>query len=127
MNDTLILVEKKKWYDMIASGEKKEEYREITSYWVTRLLGVPELDPDGDINDILRIKISKGHRAIPRNIYQRFHCGDLVPLPFRNVRFCFGYEKDRPETTMLIKGITIGKGNPAWGAEPGKDYIIIKI
>ena len=33
----LNLVLKKKWFDMIASGEKKEEYREIKPYWTTRL------------------------------------------------------------------------------------------
>jgi hypothetical protein len=27
----------KKWFDMIARGEKKEEYREIKQYWLTRL------------------------------------------------------------------------------------------
>ena len=30
---------KKKWFDMIASGEKQEEYREIKPYWDTRLCG----------------------------------------------------------------------------------------
>lgn len=34
---TLSLVLKKKWYDMIASGEKTEEYREIKPYWVKRM------------------------------------------------------------------------------------------
>jgi hypothetical protein len=34
---TLHLTLKKKWFDMIASGEKKEEYREIKEYWVKRL------------------------------------------------------------------------------------------
>ena len=33
----LHLTLKKKWYDMIASGEKTEEYREIKPYWTTRL------------------------------------------------------------------------------------------
>jgi len=32
----LHLTLKKKWYDMILSGEKKEEYREIKPYWVKR-------------------------------------------------------------------------------------------
>ena len=32
----LILSIKKKWYDMILSGEKKEEYREIKPYYVSR-------------------------------------------------------------------------------------------
>lgn len=34
---TLKLVLKKKWYDMIDSGEKPEEYRNITEYWTVRL------------------------------------------------------------------------------------------
>lgn len=33
----LHLVLKRKWYDMIASGEKREEYRDATPYWRTRL------------------------------------------------------------------------------------------
>ena len=32
----LILPIKKKWFDMILSGEKKEEYREIKEYYETR-------------------------------------------------------------------------------------------
>lgn len=35
---TLKLVLKKKWYDMIASGEKREEYRDFSDYWKSRLL-----------------------------------------------------------------------------------------
>jgi len=33
----LHLTLKKKWFDMIASGEKKEEYREVKPYWRKRL------------------------------------------------------------------------------------------
>lgn len=35
--ETLHLTLKKKWFDMIASGVKKEEYREIKTYWLNRL------------------------------------------------------------------------------------------
>jgi len=35
----LHLTLKKKWFDMILSGEKKEEYREIKDHWVTRIEG----------------------------------------------------------------------------------------
>lgn len=34
----LILPIKRKWFDMILSGEKKEEYRDIKPYYDTRLL-----------------------------------------------------------------------------------------
>jgi len=33
----LHLTLKKKWFDMISSGEKKEEYRGYSHYWVRRL------------------------------------------------------------------------------------------
>lgn len=33
----LTLPIKKKWFDMILSGKKKEEYREIKPYWTKRL------------------------------------------------------------------------------------------
>lgn len=32
----LVLPIKKKWFDMIASGEKKEEYREVKEYYNKR-------------------------------------------------------------------------------------------
>lgn len=31
---------KMKWLEMIASGEKKDEYREIKPYWTTRFKNV---------------------------------------------------------------------------------------
>lgn len=37
MQNTLNLTLQKKWFDMIARGEKKEEYREIKPYWEARL------------------------------------------------------------------------------------------
>jgi len=36
---TLTLTLKKKWFDMIFSGEKKEEYRTIKKHWKSRLEG----------------------------------------------------------------------------------------
>jgi hypothetical protein len=34
---TLHLTLKKKWFDMIVLGIKKEEYRELKPYWINRL------------------------------------------------------------------------------------------
>ena len=39
MNNTLHLTIKKKWFDMILSGEKTEEYRDIKPYYHLRLIG----------------------------------------------------------------------------------------
>ena len=42
-----ILPIKKKWFDMILSGEKKEEYREIKPYYRSRLINEGFLDRYG--------------------------------------------------------------------------------
>ena len=40
---------KMKWLEMIASGEKKDEYREIKPYWTTRFKNVFPFDGDNPI------------------------------------------------------------------------------
>ena len=37
--ETLFLILKKEWFDMIAAGIKKEEYRAFNEYWYNRLSG----------------------------------------------------------------------------------------
>ena len=38
---------KRKWFDLIKAGTKREEYREIKSYWVSRLFEyVYKIDAD---------------------------------------------------------------------------------
>lgn len=36
MGNTLVLSVKKKWFDLIKSGQKTEEYRELNEYWKKR-------------------------------------------------------------------------------------------
>ncbi len=56
MTRVLHLTLKKKWFDMIASGEKKEEYREFKPYWVSRLCsGFPSVYDTKDF-DIVQFK-----------------------------------------------------------------------
>ncbi len=43
----LTLPIKRKWFDMILSGEKEEEYREMTRYWRTRLTNIGLLNGYG--------------------------------------------------------------------------------
>lgn len=99
---TLTLSLKKKWYDMIASGEKKEEYREVTEYWNKRLCVLLA----DHVDRFFRIK------------------------HFDAVTFTLGYpKKDDMSRRMSFKinGITIGCGNTEWGAEPNKKYFVIKL
>ena len=107
---TLDLVLKGKWYDMIASGEKTEEYREIKPYWEKRLL------------DYEAIKRDYGMR-----VFRSFVVGDPLKHPrgFTHVRFHRGYTKIT--MTFEIDSITFGNGKEEWGAELGKMYFVIKL
>lgn len=114
----LHLALKARWYDMIESGEKTEEYREIKPYWVKRLVwdadyGVPVLHED------IEFICSR-----PKGIENLFDAG-WKPRTYTHVCFRYGYTK----RTMLfpIKEITIGRGNPAWGAPEDRDVFIIKL
>lgn len=94
MNNTLFLPLKAKWYDMIESGEKTEEYREIKNYWADRLHSTALQD------------IAKGE------FFKKFD----------TVTFSFGYTKRR--MIFECKGIVEGKGKPEWGAPEEDVYII---
>lgn len=101
---TLHLMLKRKWYDMIASGEKKEEYREMTSYWMNRFCE----------NVTCNFNVATGEIKLQGEIKN-----------FDTVCFHLGYSK----TTMTFKidYIEAGQGCPEWGAEPGKQYFVIKL
>lgn len=104
MAKELKLVLKKKWYDMIASGEKKEEYREVKEYWM-RYFGLIQFAIPGECP--LTSCVIQGQYDI--------------------VTFYLGYTPDRPSMSFKIKEIDIGTGKEEWGAEPGKEYYVIKL
>lgn len=101
MKKILYLPLKAKWYEMIESGVKTEEYREIKPYWNKRLTGY----------DYPLFSIRKGYQQVNQN-------------GFTHVKFSYGYTKRT--MTFEIESITIGKGNPKWGA-PTEDVFIIKL
>jgi hypothetical protein len=104
----LHLTLKKKWFDMIASGEKTEEYREIKKYWVNRLC----ISHTGSIGGDLMDK----HRVISHTL----KTWDVVI--FKN-----GYAKGAPSISLDVISVEIGTGKEQWGAEPNKEYFIIRL
>ncbi len=56
----LTLPIKKKWFDMILSGEKKEEYREIKPYYTTRFKNLMKEYP-GQYSPIRKVKFKNGY------------------------------------------------------------------
>lgn len=94
----LYLPLKKEWYEMIESGVKTEEYREIKEHWIKRLAYI---SPDYELG---------------KYVYR--------PKPYTHIKFSYGYTKRT--MTFQCEGITIGKGHKEWGA-PDEDVFIIKL
>jgi len=105
----LPLILKRKWFDMIVSGEKKEEYREIKPYWITRLTCGTGF-------------ISEGPASQHNGLVPVFIHFDMVSA--RN-----GYARNCPLVIWKHKSIRIGKPNPAWCelSDAGKDCFILEI
>lgn len=95
----LILPIKKKWFDMILSGEKKEEYREIKPYYQSRFKNVFYMTP---------------HSFIPAGNEQK-------QIMFRN-----GYNKNSP-SFVADCSLDIKHGKTEWGAEEDIDYYVLTI
>lgn len=105
----LHLTLKKKWFDMIASGEKKEEYREVKPYWVQRFTW------------------HQFHKCDFLELL--FYCieSDVFRHDFDAVCFRNGYKADSKAVTVELKEIYIGIGKIEWGANPKKNCFIIKL
>lgn len=113
----LYLPLKKKWFDLIKSGEKKEEYREIKLYYEKRLLDFKSMVKD--------------YRAL---CFKLLVFGQLTDIckeysrNFERIVFTLGYPRaDDAERRVIFKNpkIRFGEGKPEWGAEKGKKYFVI--
>lgn len=93
---------KKKWFDMIKAGIKKEEYREIKRYWIQRLCDLVEYDMNyGTLERVFR--------------------------KFTHVEFKNGYGKDSPTLLVEFKGLRIGEAKPEWSDNRQGDVFIISL
>lgn len=114
---TLHLPLKAKWYEMIESLIKPEEYRGITAHWIVRLFEYS----DGSNIPRITANILAAH---PEILSLRLGQGVIVFKKYTHVKFSYGYTKRT--MTFEIESIRIGKGNPEWGA-PKEDVFIIKL
>lgn len=101
----------KKWFDMILSGEKKEEYREIKEFWIRRMFKEfhTHLSKE-DFNMVLVVN----ERA-------------FVLKKFTHINFRNGYSKNAREMLVEFKGMTTGEGNVDWGGSLNEQLLILKL
>ena len=111
---------------MIESGVKTEEYREIKPYWCDRLLyGYPLGSEYWSSCLSNAFKVANERETISTS--ECLHHLLVWYYGLRNythVKFSYGYT--RRAMTFEIESITIGKGDPEWGA-PDKEVFIIKL
>ncbi len=105
---TLKLTLKRKWFDLIASGEKTEEYREFKKYWVGRL--------------------SNGFKGALGGDFMNAHkCEAHVFRKFEAIEFRNGYARNAPRMTVECLGISIGKARPEWSDNYQGEVFVLKL
>ncbi len=110
----LVLPIKKQWFDMILSGKKKEEYRDIKPYYTKRFSKV----------GLLTEEIAGFGRDECNNVIINFkplNTDRTCQILFRN-----GYSSESPSFVAKVS-VTISEGNIDWGAEPGIKYYVLHI
>lgn len=121
MSKKLHLNLKRRWFDMILSGEKKEEYRELHNYWMQRFLGY--YFQDGDSKK--PCEDSETYNTLSQNA-EVFN-DELMDNSPKTIIFSNGYAKDRYQFEIECKGVEIKGGEEKWGAEPGRKYFVLKL
>jgi hypothetical protein len=90
------------WFDLILGGVKKEEYREVSAFYEARLVWFWD-------------------KSKPKSsIHSPIHGFEVLHLTN-------GYNPKNQQLWVHIESITIGRGNPEWGAPIDRDVFIIKL
>ncbi len=121
---TLHLNLKRKWFDMILSGEKREEYRDITDYWARRLIAVR--DPCGMEFNVWDEMVTDLRDPQKRHNSANELCAyfDVELKPYTTITFSNGYAKNRPQFVIELERICVGKGTLVWGASALNHFIL---
>lgn len=121
----LHLVLKKKWYEMQERGEKTEEYRELTPYFMVRLFEMNDDEATGNYG-LMSKKTAQdivNHPECSEIISEAIECYDIRA---RYTHVCFHYGYTHRCFINRIDSITIGRGCPEWGSPTDRDVFIIK-
>lgn len=115
VNDEVLLLRlQKKWFDMIAKGVKKIEYRDLSEYWATRLL------PRDKCAQVLQ-----DWTPAPKTDLVAFHG---TKKPWKYVLFVNGYANYSP--AVLTSFLALAATNVSiqgWGGQPGKPYFALHL
>lgn len=132
----LTLSLKQIYWDMIVNDGKDEEYREITPYWCNRLLYQKPLGIDNwekYLTDCRKVREiadrTPGSFGAMVSSWQHLLIDYIGLRGHTEIDFTLGYPKRDDESRhmyKIIESITIGFGNPEWGAPKDREVFIIK-
>lgn len=117
-NKTLHLTLKKRWWEMIESGKKLEEYREIKPYWIKRLCKYGKDDP---------VEGTGANLCIKGGCQKRFICVYNEAVCTKYDYVCFHYGRTAKTMVFEIEGIFVGTGEPEWGAPENENVFVIQL
>tara|TARA_R110000851_G_scaffold328739_1_gene499930 strand:+ start:441 stop:860 length:420 start_codon:yes stop_codon:yes gene_type:complete len=101
------------WWDAWQE-DKDEDYRELTSFWLNRLIGSKHNFDKS---------VAYGYIKSKRDYFESYLKSN--PKKFTHIRLSKAYEKDRPSGYVEFGGIEIREGKPEWGATAGRLYFCI--
>lgn len=113
---TLHLVLKSQWYNRWLK-DKTEDYREINEYWLKRLFCKAN---GASISKAEAYRLCHNLNVLHYSINE----GVIVPKKFDVITLHLGYSKTT--YTVPYKETVVATGKPEWGAEPNKQYFIIR-
>lgn len=137
-----------KWFDMILSGEKKEEYREIKPYFQKKLLDKEwqrfhRFSTDKCL--YYKQKYIEGYYAgnecslgILLNNNCNFNCHnfefDTIDI-YKKIKFNYiktitfsnGNSKNRKQFVIELLSIRVDNGKSEWGAVENKKYFVLQL
>lgn len=127
-------------YQNISLGVWSETYRELTDYWVERIMKCVKWCSKGVVSDL---KSTRGFRYCYNNLvtgdelcYNRNNggcvCGNLSDLTkiangYTHVKLRYSGTDNEPDLLFEIESISVGFGKSKWDAPTDRKVFIIKL
>ncbi len=123
--ETVTLTIKKKWFDLIASGEKTEEYRELNMYYLRRLIDTSNFPAKRreDILNSIGEDLQKGLDMYVKSAALRHNC----KIKYNGLMLRNGYSKNAPKIITGVIMMTYEFGKPEWGAPTDKRVLVFHL
>lgn len=125
-NTLMAFVDKEQW-ERIESGEQTEYYIPIGIFNISRTMVSQRIVGDDTYYEFVRPFMLSAKEEQPLRLQAAIHRGEYVHK-HRFIQFIMKPVNDKSkECLKLVKNVSVGVGNPEWGAKFNESVIIVKI